>query len=137
MTAMSDLPDLFDYDAELRLHNELFRAAARVGSRDLGSVGVSDGDRLVGMHAAKQRALLAILLLNANKPVATDRLIDQLWDGRPPATARKVLQTYVSKLRRLRAMRLGRQHGTPRWPSPVVWAHAGTPTGLSVAGMVS
>jgi len=26
--------DLFDYDAELRLHNELFRAAARVGSRD-------------------------------------------------------------------------------------------------------
>ena len=34
MTAMSDLPDLFDYDAELRLHNEHFRAAARVGSRD-------------------------------------------------------------------------------------------------------
>ena len=31
MTVMSDL---FDYDAELRLHNELFRAAARVGSRD-------------------------------------------------------------------------------------------------------
>src|SRR3954453_8310020 len=34
MTAMSDLPDLFDYDAELRLHNEHFRAAARVGSRE-------------------------------------------------------------------------------------------------------
>ncbi|GAQ76745.1 putative methyltransferase YcgJ [Streptomyces turgidiscabies] len=31
---MSDLSDLFDYDAELRLHNELFRAAADVGSRD-------------------------------------------------------------------------------------------------------
>src|SRR3954465_9099234 len=31
---MSDLPDLFDYDAELRLHNEHFRAAARVRSRD-------------------------------------------------------------------------------------------------------
>ena len=30
----SDPSDLFDYDAELRLHNELFRAAARVGSRD-------------------------------------------------------------------------------------------------------
>ena len=28
------MSDLFDYDAELRLHNELFRAAARVGSRD-------------------------------------------------------------------------------------------------------
>jgi DNA-binding SARP family transcriptional activator len=34
-------------------------------------------------------------------PAARDRLIDELWDGRPPATARKVLQTYVSKLRRL------------------------------------
>ena len=34
MTAMSDLPDLFDYDAELRLHNEHFRAAARVGAHD-------------------------------------------------------------------------------------------------------
>jgi len=31
---MSNLPGLFDYDAELRLHNELFRAAARVGPRD-------------------------------------------------------------------------------------------------------
>jgi ubiquinone/menaquinone biosynthesis C-methylase UbiE len=31
---MSDLSNLFDYDAELRLHNELFRAAARVGPRD-------------------------------------------------------------------------------------------------------
>ena len=34
MTAMSDVADLFDYDAELRLHNEHFRAAARVGSGD-------------------------------------------------------------------------------------------------------
>ena len=34
MTAMSDPPDLFDYDAELRLHNEHFRAAACVGTRD-------------------------------------------------------------------------------------------------------
>jgi DNA-binding SARP family transcriptional activator len=69
--------------------------------RILGSVGVSDGTRPTAMPAAKQRALLAILLLNANQPVATDRLIDQLWDGRPPASARKVLQTYVSKLRRV------------------------------------
>jgi ubiquinone/menaquinone biosynthesis C-methylase UbiE len=34
MTAMSELPDVFDYDAELRLYNEHFRAAARVGPRD-------------------------------------------------------------------------------------------------------
>ena len=69
--------------------------------RVLGSVVVRDGGRPVPVRAAKQRALLAILLLNANQPVATDRLIDQLWDGRPPVTARKVLQVYVSKLRRI------------------------------------
>jgi DNA-binding SARP family transcriptional activator len=63
--------------------------------RILGSVCVSDGDRHTPVRAAKQRALLAILLLNANEPVAADGLIDQLWDGRPPATARKVLQIYV------------------------------------------
>jgi ubiquinone/menaquinone biosynthesis C-methylase UbiE len=34
VTVTSDHTDLFDYDAELRLHNELLRAAARVGSRD-------------------------------------------------------------------------------------------------------
>jgi len=69
--------------------------------RILGAVGVGDGTSPAAVPAAKQRALLAILLLNANQPVATDRLIDQLWDGRPPASARKVLQTYVSKLRRV------------------------------------
>ena len=49
---------------------------------------------------AKPRALLAILLLRANEPVASDRLIEELWAGRPPSSAAKVLQTYVSQLRR-------------------------------------
>ena len=60
---------------------------------------VADG-RVVALDAAKPRALLAILLLHANEPVASDRLIDDLWAGRPPATAAKVLQTYVSQLRK-------------------------------------
>ena len=60
---------------------------------------VADG-RVVALKAAKPRALLAILLLHAGEPVATDRLIDDLWAGRPPATAAKVLQTYVSQLRK-------------------------------------
>ena len=42
----------------------------------------------------------AILLLHANEAVGNDRLIDDLWAGRPPATAAKVLQTYVSQLRK-------------------------------------
>ncbi len=60
---------------------------------------VADG-RVVALKAAKPRALLAILLLHAGEPVASDRLIEDLWAGRPPATAAKVLQTYVSQLRK-------------------------------------
>jgi DNA-binding SARP family transcriptional activator len=55
----------------------------------------------IAVPAPKQRALLAILLLGANEPITADRLIERLWDGRPPASARKVLQTYVSRLRRV------------------------------------
>jgi DNA-binding SARP family transcriptional activator/tetratricopeptide (TPR) repeat protein len=51
--------------------------------------------------AGKQRALLAVLLLNANEAVSTDRLIEDLWDGDPPETAGKALQVYVSQLRKL------------------------------------
>jgi len=57
--------------------------------------------RLVTPKAAKQRALLALLLLNANRPLSAARLVDDLWGERPPATVAKVLQTYVSRLRRL------------------------------------
>ena len=52
------------------------------------------------LGGAKQRALLAILLLNANEVVSSDRLIDQLWGEAPPETAPKGLQGYVSGLRK-------------------------------------
>ena len=60
---------------------------------------VSDG-RVVPLGARKPRALLVILLLRANEPVASDRLIEEIWAGRAPSSAAKVLQTYVSQLRR-------------------------------------
>jgi YVTN family beta-propeller protein len=50
--------------------------------------------------SAKQRALLAILLLHANEVVSVERLIDELWGERPPETAAKSLQVYVSRLRK-------------------------------------
>jgi predicted ATPase/DNA-binding SARP family transcriptional activator len=56
--------------------------------------------RPVSLRAAKPRALLAILLLHASESVSADRLIADLWAGRPPATAAKTLQTYVSQLRK-------------------------------------
>ena len=48
----------------------------------------------------QQRALLALLLLNANEVVSRDRLVDDLWGEQPPATATKLVQVYVSRLRK-------------------------------------
>jgi DNA-binding SARP family transcriptional activator/class 3 adenylate cyclase len=53
------------------------------------------------LGAQKHRALLAVLLLDANRVVSTDRLIDALWEDEPPDTAQKALQVYVSQLRKL------------------------------------
>jgi len=58
-----------------------------------------DGRR-VALGGGKQRALLALLLVNAGEVVSRDRLIDELWAGRPPASAPQSLDAYVSRLRR-------------------------------------
>lgn len=55
------------------------------------------------MGAAKQRELLALLLLSPNRTVGRDRLIDELWEGRPPRAAKSTLQAYVYRLRKLLA----------------------------------
>jgi predicted ATPase/DNA-binding SARP family transcriptional activator len=68
--------------------------------RILGPLEVLAGDRRVPLEAPKLRALLAILLLHANEAVPRERLIEELWSGRAPPSAAKVLQTYVSQLRR-------------------------------------
>jgi DNA-binding SARP family transcriptional activator len=56
--------------------------------------------RPVELGAPKTRALLALLALRANRPVGAELLADELWDGRPPPSARKALQTHVVHLRR-------------------------------------
>jgi DNA-binding SARP family transcriptional activator len=68
--------------------------------RLLGPLEVADRDRSLALGGVKQRSLLAVLLLHANEVVSTDRLIDELWGGEPPATAPKSVQVYVSKLRK-------------------------------------
>ena len=62
-------------------------------------VGV-DGRRLV-LGGAKQRAVLAMLALRANTAVSLDRLVEGLWGERPPQSAAKMVQSYVSQLRGL------------------------------------
>jgi DNA-binding SARP family transcriptional activator len=69
--------------------------------RLLGPLELRDGDRLRPLAGPKQRALLALLLLNANRVVSRDRLIDELWGDRPPKTAVTTVQVYVSRLRKL------------------------------------
>jgi len=60
---------------------------------------VEDGERLP-LGGAKQRALLALLVLNADRVVASDRLIDALWGEAAPDGATHTLQVYVSQLRK-------------------------------------
>ncbi|TDE10966.1 BTAD domain-containing putative transcriptional regulator [Jiangella asiatica] len=55
---------------------------------------------VVRVPEAKVRLLLAALLASRGRPVGADRLVDDLWDGRPPADATGALQTKVSQLRK-------------------------------------
>jgi YVTN family beta-propeller protein len=68
--------------------------------RILGPVEVWEDGRPVSLGRGKQRAVLALLLLNANQVVSSDRLIDQLWNGEPPATAATALHGHISGLRK-------------------------------------
>ena len=68
--------------------------------RILGPLEVQDEGRLVPLGGTKQRAVLAILLLNRGEIVSVDRLADELWGEEPPDTATKTVQVYVSRLRK-------------------------------------
>jgi DNA-binding SARP family transcriptional activator len=68
--------------------------------RLLGPLEVVEHGRALELGSARQRAVLAVLLLHANEVVSVDRLVDELWGRTPPATAGKILQVYVSRLRK-------------------------------------
>ena len=67
----------------------------------LGPFEISSEGQPLRLRSAKQRALLAILLLRANQVVSNDRLIEDLWQDKPPETATNLLQVYISQLRKL------------------------------------
>jgi DNA-binding SARP family transcriptional activator len=68
--------------------------------RILGPLEVVAGGEPLPLGGAKQRAVLAVLLLEAGRVVSTDRLVDALWSGEPPRTAATSLQNFVSQLRK-------------------------------------
>lgn len=74
--------------------------ASALDFRVLGPFEVIDGERSLPLGGARQRSVLAILLLHAGETISSDRLIDALWGERPPADAQTALQQHVSRLRK-------------------------------------
>ena len=68
--------------------------------RILGPLEVARDGRVLRLGGTRERALLAILLLHANRTVSTDKLIEGLWGSAPPPTVAKALQVHVSRLRK-------------------------------------
>lgn len=69
--------------------------------RILGPLEVVDNGTVLDLGPPKQRAVLGALLIEANRVVSLDRLIDELWGDDPPPQATASLQAYISHLRRL------------------------------------
>lgn len=66
----------------------------------LGPLEISDGTENRRVGAAKQRALLAALVVRAGTPVSVDSLIEEIWGGSPPDSAVNLVQGYVASVRR-------------------------------------
>jgi predicted ATPase/DNA-binding SARP family transcriptional activator len=81
-------------------------AADRTSALDLGLLGpvrAVRGGRELPLGGPKQRAVLALLALEAGRVVSAERLIEQLWRGVPPPGAATTLRSYVSRLRHVLA----------------------------------
>jgi DNA-binding SARP family transcriptional activator len=85
--------------------------------RVLGAVEILVGGRAVDAGHPRQRAVLAVLLLEAGRVVPAESIIDRVWGEEPPASVRNVLYGYVAKLRAVLAagadprVKLGRSTG--------------------------
>src|SRR5919108_5525156 len=66
----------------------------------LGPVEARVNDRVIPLTGARQRLVLAMLLLGANQLVPAERLIDELWGGALPQDPPGALRTQISRLRR-------------------------------------
>src|SRR5262245_46217123 len=69
--------------------------------RILGPLEVTSDGQALELGGARQRALLAVLLIHANEVVPQDRTIDARRDDRPPARTAKAHRVYVSGLRKV------------------------------------
>src|SRR5262249_32997150 len=84
----------------LRARARLIPSRAQGDFRVLGPLEVQCEGEPVQVAAGKQRALLARLLLYANRAVSREQIVDALWSEDPPETAHKMVQIHVSQLRK-------------------------------------
>ncbi len=73
-------------------------AVSLLGGLEVRGGGIRVGPR--GLGGTKPRHVLLALLLHRGAPLAKDRLVDLLWDGRPPTGSMATLETYVCLLRK-------------------------------------
>jgi predicted ATPase/DNA-binding SARP family transcriptional activator len=76
-------------------------AATAVECQVLGPVGVVAGGDPVQLGGYRQRLVLALLASRVGEPASMDWLVDSVWTGAPPRTARRTLQVYITRLRSL------------------------------------
>lgn len=89
--------------------------------RLLGPLDATEGGELIDLPAGMPRALLARLLLDASRVVSVEAIVDALWGQQPPASAHKLVQIYISQLRKS----LGRECIETRSPGYRVLATPG------------
>jgi DNA-binding SARP family transcriptional activator len=68
--------------------------------RILGCVDIARGSQVLSVPGARRRSVLATLALRAGEVVSVERIVDAVWDERPPATARNTVQAHVTALRK-------------------------------------
>jgi DNA-binding SARP family transcriptional activator len=74
---------------------------SRLGFGILGPLLMTAAGAPMGLGTPKQRAVLAVLLINRNRAVAVDSLVDAAWDESPAPAVRASIHSYVSNLRRI------------------------------------
>jgi len=98
----------------------------------LGPLEVIEGGEPLSLGGPRQRVVLAYLILEANRVVSTEQLIDRIWGDEPPDAARAALFAYVSRLRKL----MGPERIRARPPGYVLLADPNEIDALRFASLV-
>ncbi|MFF4173914.1 BTAD domain-containing putative transcriptional regulator [Streptomyces sp. NPDC001744] len=109
---------------------------SRLPFRVLGPLQVYAPGGPLRVPPGRQEVILAALLLDANRVVATHHLVDLIWEDNPPETARTQVQICVSRLRKLLAASDGEATITTRPPGYVLHTEAENVDAALFTGLV-